>query len=96
MYPGALPCAQGARHHARMIHPRRTCHICRRHIAVPGGRFARHDPPRSERIPGWPLASCTGSLRQAPPGADQPELFTDEQVTSRLVQPDLFSIIYGT
>lgn len=59
------------------IAPRRTCLVCRRSIAVVGGRFARHDP--ADRGP--MLLSCTGSLRPAPildePGpAGTPSLFT--------------------
>lgn len=42
--------------------PRRICPDCHREIAIPGGRFARHDPP--ERGPA--LLSCPGSLRPAP------------------------------
>jgi len=42
--------------------PRRVCPDCHREIAIPGGRFARHDPP--ER--GLALLSCPGSLRPAP------------------------------
>ncbi|RMI44446.1 hypothetical protein EBN88_05445 [Streptomyces triticirhizae] len=53
--------------------PRRTCPVCARAIAIPGGQFARHDP--EYRVPGWPLVSCTGSMRQAPPDAVQPVLF---------------------
>lgn len=42
--------------------PRRICPDCHREIAIPGGRFARHDPP--DRGPG--LVSCPGSLKPAP------------------------------
>jgi hypothetical protein len=42
--------------------PRRVCPQCDREIAIPGGRFARHDPP--ERGPA--LLSCPGSLSPAP------------------------------
>lgn len=42
--------------------PRRICPDCHREIAIPGGKFARHDPP--DRGPG--LVSCPGSLKPAP------------------------------
>jgi hypothetical protein len=42
--------------------PRRICPDCKREIAIPGGRFSRHDPP--DRGPG--LVSCPGSLKSVP------------------------------
>ena len=42
--------------------PRRICADCHREVAIPGGRFARHDPP--DRGPA--LVSCPGSLKVAP------------------------------
>lgn len=49
-------------------HPKRLCPICLRLIATPGGgKFARHDPPDHGGIRSF-LVSCTGSLRDAPPG----------------------------
>ncbi|MER7660161.1 MULTISPECIES: hypothetical protein [unclassified Streptomyces] len=47
-----------------MSAPRRLCPVCRREIAVVGGRFARHDPAASRTAA--ELVSCPGSLRQAP------------------------------
>jgi hypothetical protein len=54
-------------------HPRRPCPVCRRPIATPAGKFARHDPPNHGGIRAF-LVSCTGSLRDAPPGGEQPLL----------------------
>jgi hypothetical protein len=54
-------------------YPRRPCPVCRRLVAIPGGRFARHDPPDHGGIRGY-LVSCTGSLRDAPLGGEQPLL----------------------
>lgn len=60
--------------------PRRPCPHCKRPVATPGGRFARHDPPHE----GYRalLVSCEGSLRQAPAFGRQDELFAPEDVAA--------------
>lgn len=54
-------------------HPRRPCPVCRRLISTPSGKFARHDPPDHGGVRAF-LVSCAGSLRDAPPGGEQPLL----------------------
>lgn len=60
--------------------PRHECPVCDRDIAVVGGRYARHDPPRR----GPKLLSCDGSLREAvlilKKWAPHPVLFEAEDV----------------
>ncbi|MBJ3808602.1 hypothetical protein ACFWZT_26450 [Streptomyces alboflavus] len=51
---------------------RRHCPVCRREIAVVGGRFARHDPPGPRGA--GDLVSCPGSRQHAQLGAAQPAL----------------------
>jgi hypothetical protein len=74
-------------------YPRRPCPTCRRSIAVPGGRFARHDPPDHGAIRGF-LVSCTGSLTPAPLGGEQPPLFEADLLSEiadlAAVQEELF------
>ncbi|MEV6315746.1 hypothetical protein [Streptomyces sp. NPDC051776] len=55
-----------------MSTPRRPCPVCRRQIAVVGGRLARHDLPG--RRTALELISCPGSRRITPVGAGQPPL----------------------
>lgn len=59
-----------------VTYPRRTCPVCQRPIAIPNGKFARYDP--EWRAPGWPLVSCTGSMRLPPLGREQPVLLEPE------------------
>lgn len=66
-----------------VTYPRRTCPVCKRPIAIPNGKFARHDP--EWRAPGWPLVSCTGSMRLAPLGGEQPVLFEPEDQAAPVV-----------
>lgn len=68
--------------------PRRTCPVCQRLIAIPNGKFARHDP--EWRAPDWPLVSCTGSMRLAPLGGEQPVLFDPEDQAAPAAQVGLF------
>ncbi|MGC5562565.1 hypothetical protein ACPYPG_06935 [Streptomyces sp. FR-108] len=73
-----------------VTYPRRTCPVCQRPIAIPNGKFARHDP--EWRAPGWPLVSCTGSMRLAPLGGEQPVLFDPEdQAVTLAAQLGLFA-----
>ncbi|MFJ9615349.1 hypothetical protein [Streptomyces noursei] len=55
------------------------------------GRFARHDSLGEKPLVGWPLLSCSGSLKDAPlgHGAEQTVLFVEPEPAA-LVQPVLF------
>ncbi|MGP3922049.1 hypothetical protein [Streptomyces sp. 8N616] len=55
-----------------MSAPRRACPVCRRRIAVVGGRLARHDPPGRRTV--LELVSCPGSRRLTSAGDTQPPL----------------------
>ncbi|GGU51669.1 hypothetical protein GCM10010289_85020 [Streptomyces violascens] len=58
---------------------------------MPCGRFARHDSLGEKPFVGWPLLSCSGSLKDAPLGhrAERTVLFVELEPAA-LVQPALF------
>lgn len=61
--------------------PRAQCPRCSRDVAVDPRpsppHLARHDDPVEKRLAGWPLLSCSGSLRAAPTLAGDLQLTLD-------------------